>query len=134
MSLKVNIVAAYFLISVNAFLVRISQDIVSVEESEDIQLSCKSDTAYEFCKFVSPSGDGCQFEWKRAKWNITMQGCQELKDRVSFTGSYDDNECGITVTSARVGDTGRWQCHLESYVLGHTRGALRIGEIDQEKM
>ena len=53
MSLKVNIVAAYFLISVNAFLVRISQDIVSVEESEDIQLSCKSDTAYEFCKFVS---------------------------------------------------------------------------------
>ena len=50
-----------------------------------LHLSCKSDTAYEFCKFVSPSGEGCQFEWKRAKWNITMQGCQGLEDRKSST-------------------------------------------------
>ena len=34
-------------------------------EGEDFTVLCKTDSFYEFCVFVSPVGERCEFEWKR---------------------------------------------------------------------
>merc|ERR1712079_558641 len=56
-----------------------------------------------------------------------MQECSDLQDRLSFHGSYDNMECGITFT-AQEGDTGIWKCEIEEYVVWRSRGAGRIEE------
>ena len=80
---------------------------VTVAPGEKVTLFCAVDDDYEWCKIYHPSGEFCDFEWKRRKGNITMQECQ-LAGRVEFHGAYDDRECGITFT-AGVQDTGTWR-------------------------
>ena len=80
---------------------------VTVAPGEKVTLFCAVDDDYEWCKFYHPSGEFCDFEWKRRKGNITMQECQ-LVGRVEFHGAYDDRECGITFT-AGVQDAGTWR-------------------------
>ena len=78
-----------------------------VSSGETVTLFCAVDDDYEWCKFYHPSGEFCDFEWKRSEGNITIQECG-LGERVAFHGQYDDKECGITFT-ARDGDTGMWK-------------------------
>ena len=33
------------------------------------------DSAYEFCKWINPQEQECDFVWKRAEGNITTQEC-----------------------------------------------------------
>ena len=39
-----------------------------------------------------------------------------------MSGDYSKHECAITVSAVREEDAGVWECELESYVLGGTRG------------
>ena len=41
-----------------------------------------------------------------------------------MSGDYSKHECAITVSAVREEDAGVWECELESYVLGGTRGFL----------
>ena len=94
--------------SSSAFLITEAEPgLVLVSPGEKVTLFCAVDDDYEWCKFYHPSGEFCDFEWKRSEGNITMQECG-LGDRVAFHGKYDDKECGITFT-AREGDTGIWK-------------------------
>ena len=47
--------------------------------SQGVALKCflitQVDSAYEFCKWINPQEQECDFEWKRAKGNITTQEC-----------------------------------------------------------
>eukprot|EP00092_Neocalanus_flemingeri_P002792 GFUD01002989.1.p1 GENE.GFUD01002989.1~~GFUD01002989.1.p1 ORF type:complete len:276 (+),score=56.75 GFUD01002989.1:83-910(+) len=116
----------------NSFNLEISDDQFSVKKGEQFFLSCQADSAYEFCKFRSPTGQFCDFEWKRNIWNVTRAECAGLEDRVTFAGSYDDHECALLVDGAEESDQGLWSCEVESYVLGGGRGSgwLRIGEFN----
>jgi len=98
--------------------------VLGVAPGERVTLFCAVDDHYEWCKFISPSGQECDFEWKRSEGNITMQQCT-LSNRVTFHGKYDDMECGITFL-AEEGDTGVWKCEIEEYVTWRSRGAGRI--------
>ena len=49
---------------------------VTVAPGDKVTLFCAVDDDYEWCKFYNPSGQFCDFEWKRRKGNITMQECQ----------------------------------------------------------
>ena len=41
------------------------------------------DSSYEYCKWINPQGQECDFEWKRAKGNITTQECHgAFKEKV----------------------------------------------------
>ena len=40
-----------------------------------VKLFCAVDDDYEYCKFISPQQQVCDFEWKRSEGNITMQTC-----------------------------------------------------------
>ena len=40
-----------------------------------MKLFCAVDDDYEYCKFISPQQQVCDFEWKRSEGNITMQTC-----------------------------------------------------------
>merc|ERR1712012_89132 len=83
--------------------------------------------------FSAPLGDQCKYEWKRADWNITRQESDAgLEARTVFTGDYDDHECSVSVGEVPPADAGLWRCRLESYVYGHTRGTVRISEIEVE--
>ena len=55
--------------------------LVRVAPGATVTLFCAVDDDYEWCKFYHPSGQECDFEWKRSKKNITMQDC-DLSDRV----------------------------------------------------
>jgi len=99
--------------------------VLGVAPGERVTLFCAVDDHYEWCKFISPSGQECDFEWKRSEGNITMQQCSTLSNRVTFHGKYDDMECGITFL-AEEGDTGVWKCEIEEYVTWRSRGAGRI--------
>jgi len=98
--------------------------LVRVAPGAIVTLFCAVDDDYEWCKFYHPSGQFCDFEWKRSAGNITMQECA-LHDRVSFHGKYDDRECGITFTATEE-DTGIWKCEIEEYVTWRSRGAGRV--------
>ena len=47
--------------------------------SQGVALKCflitQVDSAYEFCKWINPQEQECDFVWKRAKGNITTQEC-----------------------------------------------------------
>ena len=45
------------------------------------------DEAYEFCKWINPQQQECDFEWKRLKGNITRQRCQ-ISDKVGEIESF----------------------------------------------
>ena len=46
-----------------------------------------------------------------------------------MSGDYKKHECAITISQARLEDAGVWQCELESYVLGTTRGYRQTQDI-----
>ena len=47
---------------------------------------------------------------------------EEITGRTRVSGDYSKHECAITVSAVREEDAGVWECELESYVLGGTRG------------
>jgi len=109
----------------HAFLItKAEPGVVVVAPGDQVTLFCAVDDHYEWCKFYHPSGEFCDFEWKRSASNITMQECG-LADRVEFYGKYDDKECGVRFR-AEEGDTGVWRCEIEEYVTWRSRGAGRV--------
>jgi len=109
----------------SAFLITDAEPgIILVAPGTPVTLSCTVDDHYEWCKWFNPKGEFCDFEWKRNENNITMQEC-ELSSKVSFSGVYDDMQCGITFTASEE-DTGIWKCEIEEYVTWRSRGAGRI--------
>ena len=52
-----------------------------------VKLFCAVDDDYEYCKFISPQQQVCDFEWKRSKGNITMQTCDLDTDNKQVRGS-----------------------------------------------
>merc|ERR1712130_574016 len=105
---------------------------VVVKPGDSLSLLCVVDSSYEYCKWINPQGQECDFEWKRAKGNITTQECHgAFKEKTVFHGKYDDRECGITIASATFQDEGTWRCEVEEYVLFGSRGSgsLQSGQI-----
>ena len=102
--------------------------LVVVRPGDEVSLRCETNNHYEWCTFISPQKKTCDFEWKYAEDNITMQACDDLKERVrhnesrlcfislilifilkvSFYGKYDDKHCGITFR-AQDEDSGLWR-------------------------
>lgn len=95
--------------------------LVVVRPGDEVSLRCETNNHYEWCTFISPQKKTCDFEWKYAEDNITMQACDDLKERVSFYGKYDDKHCGITFR-AQDEDSGLWRCEIEEYLVGRDRG------------
>jgi len=119
------VVALLMVKSSSAFMItKVEPGRVVVAPGDKVTLFCAVDDDYEWCKWYNPTGDFCDFEWKRSEGNITMQECG-MFEKLSFHGAYDDKECGITFT-AQVGDTGTWKCEIEEYVTWRTRGAGRV--------
>jgi len=114
------------------FIIKADPSLVVVEPGSKVTLFCEVDDHYEYCKFISPQKNKnnenliCDLEWKRKANNITMQDCDDLKDKnVEFHGLYDDKQCGITFVASE-DDNGLWECEIEEYVLGGSRGSGRI--------
>ena len=73
-----SVIVLLIIVSVDSFNVEIINPVVTVLRGDSVKLYCKADYDYEYCKFVSPRGEECLFEWKRKAWNITRQQCQVL--------------------------------------------------------
>ena len=133
MIVKIYLLGLLSVLCVDSFNVEIQESKIRLTSGDTLHLQCKSDSAYEYCMFSAPLGDQCKYEWKRADWNITRQECDAgLEARTVFTGDYDDHECSVSVGEVSPADAGLWRCRLESYVYGHTRGTVRISEIEVE--
>lgn len=113
------------------FIIKADPSLVVVSPGDKVTLFCEVDDHYEYCKFISPQKNKnnesliCDLEWKRKANNITMQDCDDFKDKnVEFHGAYDDYQCGITFIASEA-DSGLWECEIEEYVLGGSRGSGR---------
>ena len=130
--MKILVVLLFLHFSSGFLITEAEPGLVRVAPGATVTLFCAVDDDYEWCKFYHPSGQFCDFEWKRSIWNVTQTECAGMEDRVSFAGSYEDHECALLVNSAEESDRGLWSCEVESYVLGGGRGSgyLRIGEFN----
>ena len=128
----VALVVSLVIASSESFLMtRVEPGKVAVQSGEGIDLLCVVDSDYEFCRWINPQQQYCDFAWKRAAGNVTIQECQ-IPNKVSFHGRYNDRECGIRINSASVEDTGKWRCEVEQYVFLGSRGsgAVRVSQIE----
>ena len=46
------------------------------------------------------------------RWNISRSSCPELEARTSFSGVYEDFQCGLRVEGATTRDGGIWGCEM----------------------
>ena len=73
-----------------------SPAVVTARAGEAVRLLCRTDSHYEYCKFYSPSGSFCDFEWKRLAGNITRQvkhrtANAKPNDKISFSTTFKSN-------------------------------------------
>eukprot|EP00092_Neocalanus_flemingeri_P076630 GFUD01095061.1.p1 GENE.GFUD01095061.1~~GFUD01095061.1.p1 ORF type:complete len:309 (+),score=91.30 GFUD01095061.1:36-962(+) len=107
-------------------IVSYTQNEQSFVPGQTLSLTCKSNSAWEFCLWKHTNSDykevgvrDCLMEWKRAKGGVSVEKCHaELTDRVSISGDYDNQECGLTITGLEVEDGGSWECEMEEYKFG----------------
>ena len=85
------------------------------------RLNCEVDIYYEYCRFQH-NEDICNFAWTMDVWNITIDDCEDYKDRMEWSGDYEIFECAITIKNAKLEDSGTWSCEIESYPHGKYRG------------
>ena len=131
LALVVLVVSLVIASSESFLLTRVVPGKVAVQSGKNFDLLCAVDSDYEFCRWINPQQQFCDFVWKRATGNVTTQECQ-IPEKVSFHGRYNDRECGIRINSASVEDTGKWRCEVEQYVFLGRRGsgALRTSQIE----
>ena len=102
----VALVVSLVIASSESFLMtRVEPGKVAVQSGEGIDLLCVVDSDYEFCRWINPQQQYCDFAWKRAAGNVTIQECQ-IPNKVSFHGRYNDRECRIRINSASEEKTG----------------------------
>jgi len=115
-----------FVSSVAAFKVVSKTKDQDLRSGQKLQLSCKADSAFEYCRWRHRELGGgsvlreCNLEWKYNKAKVIKTSCDaELSNRTSVAGDYEgSHECGLTITDIRPEDAGDWECELEEYVLG----------------
>jgi len=127
-----------------------SNDTQTLSPGDTLELKCKTDLKWEYCSWrhkdnnnATDQGRECHIEWKWVKAGRSLQHCHdELKDRVSITGNYQNNECGLLIEDTVEGDSGEWECEVEEYVLLGSKGSgsrvkhqfdVTVGEEDQEE-
>jgi len=127
-----------------------SNDTQTLSPGDTLELKCKTDLKWEYCSWrhkdnnnATDMGRECHIEWKWVKAGRSLQHChEELKDRVSITGNYQNNECGLLIEDTVEGDSGEWECEVEEYVLLGSKGSgsrvkhqfdVTVGEEDQEE-
>ena len=75
------------------------------------QFFTQVDSAYEYCKWVNPQQQECDFEWKRAIGNITTQECHgNFAEKVGFVIIIVIISIKITVIIA-IGNIITHECH-----------------------
>ena len=71
-------------------IVEAEPGLLVVAPGETVTLMCRVDDHYEWCKWHHPGGEFCDFEWKRKQDNITMQECEQLRNRVGSYNIFND--------------------------------------------
>ena len=87
---------------------------VKLEQGEEFIVSCSAGAPYQYCKFKSPTGQICNFEWENIRAGKIKQLCVGLEKRVIFVGSYEDHECALLIKGAEEEDGGQWTCEVGS--------------------
>jgi len=108
-------------------MAKVEPSSVSIAQGDTLRLLCGTDEDWEHCKWYSPGGQECDFEWKWSSIGVTKQECS-LGERVEFFGEYDLKECGLVIKNAQQQDAGLWTCHLEEFLFLFGKGVGRTVE------
>jgi len=121
--LSLLVLSGMFGVGVVGFKVVVDQPIIPAAIGGSVNITCRANNYYEYCKFTNPVGETCNFEWRRKQWNVTMKKCKISQEKIKFVASYDAHECGIEVSNLEALDVGIWKCEVEQYVFGGSRGS-----------
>lgn len=115
-------------------LTRVKDKRITVQEGQDVELSCTVSDYYKFCTFQHYA-EKCDFEYSRRFWDMEESDCSDFKDRYEFTGQYNFHNCAIKIKKVTQKDAGKWFCDFESYEFYGGRrgmGSEARGEINVE--
>lgn len=109
-------------------VVKQTQTAEKISTNGSVTLTCKSDDYYEYCTWshvvTGAAVRECNFEWKRKHDRVRKQECHdELESKVSISGNYEAHECGLRIQGVSLEDAGRWNCEMEEYILGRSKGS-----------
>jgi len=129
--MKSNIVQLFMLALISSSscfdMAKVEPSSVSIAQGDTLRLLCGTDEDWEHCKWYSPGGQECDFEWKWSSIGVNKQECS-LGERVEFFGEYDLKECGLVIRNAQQQDAGLWTCHLEEFLFLFGKGVGRTVE------
>ena len=63
--------------------------------------------SFEYC-YWRHNDQLCEFEWKRAHWDVKKGSCKELTGRVKYVGNYERHECKMELSNVTQDDHGTW--------------------------
>ena len=101
-----------------------SPEYVSVKEGKDMELWCKADSYWEWCKITHvPSGNSCEHAWNKDVYNVVELNCTDFEGRFEYIGDRGSTvyKCGVRVKNFRKEDYGEWKCDVSSYYDGSNK-------------
>jgi len=108
--------------SVNGFeIASSSSSPVKVKEGEDIELWCKSDNYWEWCKITHVATDtSCEHVWNKTPYTVKVGVCGDFEGRMEYIGDKGASvyKCGVRIKNVRPEEAGDWKCDITEYYDG----------------
>lgn len=108
--------------SVSAFeIASSSSSPVKVKEGEDIELWCKSDNYWEWCKITHVATDtSCEHVWNKTPYTVKVGDCGDFEGRMEYIGDKGASvyKCGVRIKNVRPEEAGDWKCDITEYYDG----------------
>ena len=87
-----------------------------LEEGDSLDLWCNADDYWEWCKFTNKnSRRWCELQWETEANNVTVNNCDDFKERFEYLGDYDNYRCGLRIYDIHPDESGEWTCKLDDY-------------------
>ena len=91
-------------------------------KGQSVTLTCKSSHRFEYCSWIAPNQQKCNFEWKMNLNQVIKKTCSLYFREDDFVGNYRNQECSLRISSVTQADEGVWTCVMEKYLFGPWRG------------
>ena len=121
MFLQCSIVISLFVVTFG-FRIQESSPTQWATKGQSVTLTCKSSHRFEYCSWIAPNQQKCNFEWKMNLNQVIKKTCSLYFREDDFVGNYRNQECSLRISRVTQADEGVWTCVMEKYLFGPWRG------------
>merc|ERR1712117_354151 len=130
-----------------------SPEIITVKKGGDMDLWCKTDSYWEWCKisrlgyenerglYNSDAFVACEHAWNSNDYNVKVLNCTAFEKRYEYIGDKGSAvyKCGVRIKDLRPEDFGEWTCDVWNYYDGTNKWrsyapmAEKTFQVEEEK-